>query len=266
MMISIVGPTSLGAGLFLMALLPAHGTVGARVCVGPDRVLRQQAGERCQPTEREYLLADVDPVMGETAADQGERAIADLQRRVAVLTQRIATLEHTPSAPPGHRVKAPFSVVDAAGKPIFEVIGQPRAFHLKTASGHVLAYASATETGGSFRARSFDGGTEAVLGVNGNAGMVFVRKGGITRGTLGIAENGKPSLEITNDAGVSVAALLPGASGGGKLQLGNAAGNSMVEAGVLASGVGLVRTFPFGNPGAGLLGMPGTFIMGRSGR
>ena len=53
---------------------------------------------------------------------------------------------------------------------------------------------------------------------------------------------------------------------GGILQLANEGGNATVEAGVLSDGVGVVRAYPLGNPALGLVGMPGTFIMGFGGK
>ncbi len=97
--------------------------------------------------------------------------------------------------------------------------------------------------------------------------LVRASEGGKPRGLLGMAENGRVSLEISNDSGTVVSQLGVNNSGSGILEIGNAAGFAMAQAGVLnGSGAGIFRTFPNGNPAAGLVGMPGTFIMGRSGQ
>ena len=43
------------------------------------------------------------------------------------------------------------------------------------------------------------------------------------------------------------------------------AGHATVEAGTHPKGVGLIRAFPVGSPGGGMVGMPGTFLLGRIG-
>jgi hypothetical protein len=79
------------------------------------------------------------------------------------------------------------------------------------------------------------------------------------------SKNNQGIVSINNNAsGVAVASLFT-EGGGGKLELANAAGNTVADGGVLPSGVGVLRAYPLGSPGAGLVGMPGTFLMGRTG-
>jgi hypothetical protein len=70
------------------------------------------------------------------------------------------------------------------------------------------------------------------------------------------------AFSIRSASGTTIARLGEG-NAGGLFQLANSGGNAMVDAGVLPSGAGAVRAYPLGSPSAGLLGMPGTFIMGR---
>ena len=182
--------------------------------------------------------------------------------QILSLLQRVTALERRSSA----RVKAPFEVVDDAGKVIFRVEGDPsRSFRLLTAAGQTVAIGSALDTGGFFKALSPDQSTSVVAGVNGSVftGIVARRGGDTPRGTLGIGADGKAFVDIATENATVVGHLGQGASGGGLLQIASPGGNAQVEAGVLADGAGIVRTFPNGNPGAGLVGMPGTFIMGR---
>lgn len=59
-------------------------------------------------------------------------------------------------------------------------------------------------------------------------------------------------------------ATLTEAKAGGLLAIYGSGGQRMVEAGVLPDGVGIVRAGPDGfSPGVGLLGLPGSFIMGK---
>ena len=67
-------------------------------------------------------------------------------------------------------------------------------------------------------------------------------------------------------AGGTTIVRLGEGQGGGLFQLANGGGSAMVEAGVLPTGEGVVRAYPLGNPALGLVGMPGTFIMGHGGK
>jgi hypothetical protein len=55
---------------------------------------------------------------------------------------------------------------------------------------------------------------------------------------------------------------MQGSSGGGHIQLGNAAGNSMVQAGITAGNCGKVETYPL-RPPAAVVGVPGSWILGK---
>lgn len=70
--------------------------------------------------------------------------------------------------------------------------------------------------------------------------------------------------EDGNSSGISVASLSATADGNGQLQLTNASGQTMVEAGVTIHGVGAVRTGPHGfNSNINFLGLPGSYIAGK---
>jgi len=190
-----------------------------------------------------------------------------LRERIDVLAQRLSDLESKLAARElgmANQVKAPFDVVDGSGKPILRVVdGTSRGLSLFTASGAQVAFISALPAGGFFKAKSAAGFPEVVLGVTTGVGAFIVRDADSkARATLGLI-NGKPSLEFANENHVGIAALGQGTTGGGFLQLGNADGDARVDAGVNVKGCGVVRTHPLGNAGAGLVGMPGTFLLGR---
>jgi hypothetical protein len=84
---------------------------------------------------------------------------------------------------------------------------------------------------------------------------------GKTRATM----TAEGAFSIRNASGATVVRVGEGSTGGG-LQIANSGGDAMVEAGVLTTGAGLVGAYPLGSPGAGLVGLPGTFIMGRLGQ
>lgn len=75
--------------------------------------------------------------------------------------------------------------------------------------------------------------------------------------------DGGTYLRVANNAGAMVGAM-SAAAGGGQLQLTNAAGASMVEAGLTEANVGVVRTLP-GNChfGVGIVGVIPNCIVGR---
>ncbi|MEO6058252.1 MAG: hypothetical protein ABIQ49_15620 [Gemmatimonadales bacterium] len=262
------------------------------VCVGTDRVLRHEPEEVCPAGTTEFHLAEAEPELEvEPSRDESvtssQAELAELRRQLTAVTQQMVSLQRSQSsrsevlsqrvsaleaggdksaARPGtgSRVVAPFVVVDRAGKAIFSVRAEPRGFVLATATGEDVAFASALANGGFFKARAGGGAREVVMGGTGDYGGFEVRDGaGQKRAVLALMGDSKPILGLRNDNNVSVLALTTGASGGGLLQLGDASGNSMVEAGTTAEGVGLVRAYPLGSPGAGLVGMPGTFILGR---
>ena len=281
------------AGLAVALHLGTQERDGVHVCVGSDRVVRHEPGETCPSGTTEYYLAqagedlEVEPSPGESEVST-QAELAELRRQLTAVAQQMVSLQRTQTSRSdglsqrvsaleagtgqsggrtsrvGSRVVAPFVVVDPAGKAIFSVRADPRGFVLATPAGEDVAFGSALATGGFFKARSGSGSREAVLGVVQTYAAIELRdEAGQKRAVMALQDDNKPIVGLRNDNNVSVLALAIGASGGGYLQLGDASGNSTVEAGTTSEGVGLVRAYPLGNPGAGLIGMPGTFILGR---
>jgi hypothetical protein len=114
-----------------------------------------------------------------------------------------------------------------------------------------------------------------VLGASG-ALLAGIGQGALEEGIAIVADtsgNTKAELQVTADrkgemlvmgaAGKGVAALTEG-SYGGNLGLWSVDGTGMVDAGVTADGLGVVRTGPnFFKPGMGVLGLPGSYIIGK---
>jgi hypothetical protein len=74
---------------------------------------------------------------------------------------------------------------------------------------------------------------------------------------------GGTRVEVANGAGAIVGSMSAG-GGGGQLQLTDAAGNSMVEAGLTEANVGVVRTLPGTcHFGIGILGLVPNCIVGK---
>lgn len=271
MMTPMLGRVGLAAGVAAMAhlALTQQGT-GVRVCVGADRVLRAAPAGACPAGQTAYVLAEAGA--GAVAPGGGTDAnaaaqIAELKSQLKSLTQRVSDAEKeiakSEELSAGQKVIAPFTVVDKAGKPIFTVRDNPRGFVMTTASGKGATYASALETGGVFKAMSADGSVQSVFGVNGQYAAVELRHNDVKRAWLALNPNGKTALSFSNDDGTAIAYFGLGDTGGGYMQLGSAGGQSAVDAGITADNRGFVIAYPKGNPGAGLLGLPGTFLIGR---
>jgi hypothetical protein len=173
----------------------------------------------------------------------------------------------TPSAQgAGGKVKAPFTVVDDKGVAIFQVRSDTRGFALSNPKGVEVAYGTANDTVTMFKVRSVDNARQTALGLGPSFIGVNVRLNEKLRATLGLGGNLMPSLEMfTSGEKLIVTARQSLDSGGGFLSLNDAGGIERVTGGVDPAGVGLVQSHPGGSPGAGLVGMPGTFIRGREG-
>lgn len=159
------------------------------------------------------------------------------------------------------------------GLRLFDQAGGERVTVAATDKG---AYAvTVTGTGQSLAARvgeaSVGGGFVATYNRAGSIGAIVSGTGqihvansaGQTFATM-VAEANQGAFTIRSAAGTTIARLGEG-TGGGLFQLADQAGNAMVEAGIHPSGVGLVRTHPIGSPALGMVGMPGTFLLGRPG-
>lgn len=170
------------------------------------------------------------------------------------------------------------TVTDAAAKPILRVAEQvstsafvniakqDNRYHVSVAnaSGTRLASIGEANNGaGGVWAFGTDGKMRAVL--NGLTGEIHVLDGsGITRATMAVGSNGAAAFSIRAGSNTTIARLGEGQLGGW-IQLANTSGYATVEAGTHPKGVGLIRAFPVGSPGGGMVGMPGTFLLGRLG-
>jgi hypothetical protein len=123
---------------------------------------------------------------------------------------------------------------------------------------------------GTYRALFYAGGGPPVAGIGqseGGTGLAFVADtAGNMKARMLINREGKGRINITNASdGESLAEITQGEHGGGIFFLCSPSGCNppMVDAGD-AGGYGLVRTGPLGfNPGVGLVGAPGSFLMGK---
>jgi hypothetical protein len=148
------------------------------------------------------------------------------------------------------------NVNDATGKTFFNVA--------QDASSDSAAVTIAKEAEG-YRVAVTSGTVSAIMGASGEIAGFATYQGERPVGSLMLTE-GSNSLELANDGGVNVVSLMVSEGGNGTLQLGNSSGQVSVDAGTTGEDVGLVRAYPVGSPGAGLVGFPGTFLLGRKAR
>jgi len=169
-------------------------------------------------------------------------------------------------------------VADAAGKGILRIAdknnpadaritvgpndGGRYAITISNASGGALATMGEARVGGGVLASYNTAGTIGAI-LSGTGQVQVANDAGQTLATM-VAEKNQGAFSVRSASGTTIARVGEG-TGGGLFQLANQAGNAMVEAGIHTSGVGLVRTFPIGSPGASFVGMPGTFLIGRAG-
>jgi hypothetical protein len=258
--------------------LAAQAPTGMRVCVGADRVLRYAGGGPCPQGQSEYrLIAGQDgggppPATNRDGGNQNQ--VAELQQKLDFMNQRLAALEQEAAASKqgeifagkGLKVRAPFEVVDGNDKTIMLIGYDPggyRGFKVFSPGGLPLLFGSALETGGMVKEMGPDQQVQTVTGVNGKFAGIAVRTGTMGRAGLALNTDGSSEMFVANGSGQTVASVRTTSLNSGKLQLANPAGISVVEAGMTPNGVGAVIAYPKGNPGAGLIGMPGTFLVGR---
>ena len=135
--------------------------------------------------------------------------------------------------------------------------GAPGVYVYDAAGNRPLAaLAQATTVGGGVVYTADSTGVIRML-MSGKGELHAVDGAGHTRATM--TQDG--AFTARSAAGVTVARFGE-TNGVGKLQLANSEGDSIVEAGQLVTGAGIVRAYPIGTPGMGLLGLPGTFITG----
>ena len=98
---------------------------------------------------------------------------------------------------------------------------------------------------------------------NGGSGvMTLGNTDGHIKAQMYLDPKGGGAACLANSGGSCAIELGVGPSGAGQFIVANAGGKTLVDAGQI-SGVGVIRAYPLGSPGAGLVGMPGTFLMGR---
>lgn len=149
------------------------------------------------------------------------------------------------------------------GVDVSQLEGRPMAVRVLDAAGSKPLAMLGVAANGAGVVATYDpaGNLRAIM--NGLQGEIHtIDAAGKSRATM----TAEGAFSIRNTQGTTVVRIGEGSAGGGALQMANSGGNAMVEAGTLPTGVGVVRAYPLGTSAAGLIGLPGTFIMGREGK
>jgi hypothetical protein len=251
------------------------------VCVAKDRVLRLvETEEPCPEGQQRLRLAEADTPDVEPPKDS-ENTNSD-RKKLEPAAKVQAPFEVVDSAgKPIIRVSETLGPqLTGRGMEVYGASGPPVAFVVADSGGHgvvrtnsanghnatgIFAYDDAAglrvrendviradigRKGGSYAARFFSSGSaspSAALGVSADGtSLVTVGNGKAVLASMGAnATNG--TVQVSNTAGVNIANLSDN-SDGGKLSLTDRSGKTMIEAGVLPSGIGVVRAGPAGYP------------------
>ena len=245
------------------------GKPSLQVCVGEDRVLRHQTSGPCPAGTTGYELALEVDELGVPPSEEGkasDQRIEELRVKLDILSAKLfdvqKALANAQQVKAGGKVMAPFEVVDGAGKTILRVRSDPHGFEMMNASGQAVAWGSALDAGGIFKTRSSSSFPEVVMGSAADFGGFAIRDAEQqSRASLTLT-GGKPYLNLSNDDHVGIVSIMQASTGGGYLQLGNASGDAMVQAGVTSGNCGKVETYP-PRPPAAVVGVPGSWILGK---
>jgi hypothetical protein len=273
-------------------------------CADAEGALRLGEGGLCRPGERSLVLKAPDLEEAKPDEPPKDQQVADLDRRLKDLEERnrrgrllgsrvIAPFEVVDEA--GTRVfyvqKGSVSAHTAAGTMVARIVADEKGgyFEGRTTSGTDTAVIGGTgehadvvirENGrqriqlgrneqGAYGVRVFSAASKLVAGLGqsraGNGIAMVADLEGTPRAKMYSLPVGAGIVEVINGQGVGVATMsAAGPGGAGILQLSNASGKVMVEAGVSQAGIGIVRAGPAGfNAGVGFLGLPGSYIEGR---
>jgi hypothetical protein len=156
-------------------------------------------------------------------------------------------------------VQAPFEVRTADGRLVAKIDGDSGGgLFLYNRGGSRIAHIGANSNAGEagdvsvFSSRG-DKQTSLYSSSNGS-GVLFLRGAG--GGPAMVMSGDTLEFNIINPSGSPVVTLLSGTSGSGRIEVADAAGRNMVQAGVTVDGVGLVRAGPAGCQTVGALAQP----------
>ena len=198
------------------------------------------------PTDVARLRQQIEALDADTSA---------LQQRLTALERGGAAGAQAPVDNRAFIVRAPFEVQDDNGKPIIRVVEKgagSRGLYVFNAGSNVAAQLAVfTESGGG-RVLAYPGTRGFGALAKARVGMYYESSGPIFEGVrpddTNLFQVGSEGFIVYNKSGTPVAKLAASNSGAGYLQLANATGNAVVEAGQLEPGRGVVRAYPCCGP------------------
>lgn len=257
----------------------------------------------CAPGERRVRLREPELEEEEEKPEEEQKPLLDLDRRVKDLEERakggrlLGSRVYAPFEVVNEAGYVVFLVEDgrvrfsnAAGKPVarVEMSELGAYFEARSGTGDLSAVIGASgETAnvfliegdqrrinlgrndkGQYGLRVYEPGGKLVAGIgqstSGEGVVTVADMEGTQRAAMYVHQSGGGALDIINKQGKTVASVLATERGNGMMQLFNRDGVTMVEAGVNENNLGVVRAGPAGfHPGVGILGLPGSFIVGK---
>lgn len=184
--------------------------------------------------------------------------VAGLEHRIEVLERERAAVQV------GNTVKGTFTVVDAAGRPVFKVDPLLRSFELLGTQGHVYIGGTAGTTGARLEIRNESATRIVLMEAHHNVAGFAVSDGkdsATERVAIGVAEDGKTNFRVFNRTHGKILEVSQEDSGGGRLHLYDPAGNSNVTLGAMHFGGYFRAQTPDGNRVAILGTEPGNALV-----
>ncbi len=233
----------------LAAELSAQGgpSEAINVCVGADRVLRLvDAKESCEPGQKRLLLEHAKPEAETLKAepDEPRPKPGPSEARIRTLEEEVRQLQRELVKSRELTFRAPFVIVDDAGKAIFTIRQSGKGPTLELQNGGVsLVTLGVTPAGNNgLRIMTISGQPSASLGAYpaGYGGLVLTDgTENVTAWAMGGGPNRGASIAVFRN-NVALAFLGVG-NNGGKLELSDNGGMVTADGGVLNSGAGVFR-------------------------
>ena len=197
-----------------------------------------------------------------------EARLDAMQWRMDSLERRLAAYEGIVSrtATGGTELHAPLTVVDGAGKPVFDVRLSPRSFNLYDDKGNYSVLGSAIPGHSFLKVLNSTLSRVAVLAAETDDALLTFRDGAEAKSDrmkLALAGDGTAAILLYNQQHIDVLQMAIGAHGGGVIQMANTNGDPRVELGTGDNDVGVVRAGPAGGCTAPLGPIAPSCLLGR---
>jgi hypothetical protein len=196
--------------------------------------------------------------------DRSGNVVLRVDQKTVSLFTRAKPVMQMLASDDGGRFKARSATVDmdvsllAEGKTIGVVVNEAGTTRTRLGTGEDKYTLTIHEKSGNMVA-----GIGQEQATTGSGAVVVGDQAGVMKAGLQVIDR-RGMVAVESTARVGVAILNEGVNGGGHLQIAGPDRQVMVEAGVAKEGYGIVRAGPAAfAPGYGVLGLPGSYIMGK---